>query len=59
MRDTEAKQNWEKENAIPVTVRINKNQDPELYELFMKADSRSNAARELMQLAIERRLADV
>jgi len=38
---------------IKITVKINRNQDPELYELLTKAPSKSGLARELMNQAIK------
>lgn len=53
MADSRAKTAWEKENVIQVKVKINRNQDPELYELLSKAPSKSGLARDLMNRAIK------
>lgn len=53
MPDHKSKTAWEKENMIKITVKINRNQDPELYELLTKADSKSGLARDLMNQAIK------
>ena len=53
MRDPSSKTAWEKQNVIQVLVKINRNQDPELFELLTKAKSRSGTARDLMNQAIK------
>lgn len=53
MRDHPSKTFWERENIIKVTVKVNRNQNPELYEVLEKADSKSGLARELMSKAIK------
>ena len=52
--DSEAKINWERENVIKLTVKINRNQDPELFELFTKEQgSRGALAKLLMNQGIQ------
>ena len=34
--DHPSKNRWEAENVVKLTVKINRNQDPELYELFTR-----------------------
>ena len=53
MPDSKSKTAWESQNVIQVKVKINRNQDPELYELFTKAPSKSGLARDLMNQAIK------
>lgn len=53
MRDPSSKTAWETENVIRITVKINRNQDPELFELLTKAESKSGTARDLMNQAIQ------
>lgn len=53
MRDHPSKSAWEHENVIKVTVKVNRNRDPELYEVLSKADSKSGLARELMSKGIK------
>ncbi|MGM9587236.1 MAG: hypothetical protein ACI3VA_07100 [Candidatus Limivicinus sp.] len=53
MPDRKSKTAWEAQNVIQVMVKINRNQDPELYELFTKAPSKSGLARDLMNQAIK------
>lgn len=49
MSDPKSKTAWERENVIKLTVKINRNQDPELYEIFTKEEgSRSALAKSLM-----------
>ena len=41
---------WERDNVIKLTVKINRSQDPVLYELFsMEQGSRGALAKELMR----------
>ena len=55
MTDPKSKVDWEAENVIKLTVKINKNQDPNLYELFQKTSgSKSEVARELLRAGLER-----
>lgn len=52
MTDSQAKTTWERENVIQVKVKVNRNQDPELFALLQQAESRSGIARDLMKKAI-------
>lgn len=52
--DHPSKTAWEKENVIQVVLKINRNQDPELFSLLQHADSKSGAVRELLRQAIKR-----
>lgn len=48
--DHPSKSRWEKENTVKVLVKINRNQDPELYELFTSEQgSRSALAKTLLR----------
>lgn len=50
MPDHPSKTNWERENVIKLTVKINRNQDPELFDLFTREKgSRSALAKELLR----------
>mgnify|MGYP007047920883 CR=1 FL=1 len=51
--ESEARKKWFAENTVCVNLRINRNQDPELYELLTKADNKSAIIREVMQKAME------
>ena len=54
MPDHPSKINWERENVIKLTVKINRNQDPELYELFTgESGSKGALAKSLMNQAIK------
>lgn len=53
MRDHPSKTRWEAENVVTVHVKVNRNQDPELFELLSNADSKSGATRELLRLGLE------
>lgn len=55
MPDYPSKIAWEKENIVEVKVKVNRNQDPELFSMISAAESRSGAARELMREALEAR----
>lgn len=50
MADHESKIKWEQENVVSVLIKINRNQDPALYESLKNADSKSGLARELMRI---------
>lgn len=52
MADHPSKTRWEKENTVQVVIKINRNQDPELFELLTKADSKSGAARDLLRAGL-------
>lgn len=53
MADAKSKVRWEAENVLKIGLKINRNQDPELYELLSKAPSKSGLARDLMNRAIK------
>ena len=54
MPDHPSKTRWEAENVIKLTIKINRNQDPELYELFARETSSKGAlAKSLMNQAIQ------
>jgi len=50
--DHPSKNRWEKENTVQVLIKINRNQDPELYELLTKAPSKSGTARDLLRAGL-------
>lgn len=52
MTDSQAKTTWERENVIQVKIKVNRNQDPELYNLLQQAESKSGFARDLMKKAL-------
>ena len=53
MPDSKAKRAWNAENTICVNLRINRNQDPELFELLTKADNKSAVIRDLLKKATQ------
>lgn len=54
MPDPKSKTAWEKENVVQLTIKINRNQDPELYELFTReSGSKGALAKALMNQAIK------
>ena len=53
MPDHPSKVNWERENVIKLTIKINRNQDPELFELFAReTDSKSALAKSLLRAGL-------
>ena len=52
MPDAKTKTAWEAENVIQVAVKINRNTDPELYQLLEQSQSRSGLIRDLLRQAI-------
>ena len=52
MAEPKSQRRWNAENTVCVNVRINRNQDPELFELLTKADNKSGAIRELLKKAM-------
>jgi hypothetical protein len=55
MAESNAKRAWMQENTICVNLRINRNQDPELFELLTKADNKSAVIRELLNQALPKK----
>jgi hypothetical protein len=52
--DHPSKNRWEAENVVKLTIKINRNQDPELYELFTRENgSRSALAKALMNQGLQ------
>lgn len=49
MPDHPSKTRWESENVIKVGLKINRNQDPELFELLTKAENKAGVIRELLR----------
>ena len=50
--DHPSKTRWEAENVITIHIKVNRNQDPELYELLTKSDSKAGAARDLLRAGL-------
>lgn len=55
MAEPKSQARWNAENTVCVNLRINRNQDPELYELLTKADNKSAVIRELLQKAMDKK----
>lgn len=50
--DHPSKTRWEAENVIHVVLKINRNQDPELFHLLQQAESKSGLVRDLLRKAL-------
>ena len=55
MAEPKSQARWNAENTVCVNLRINRNQDPELYELLTKADNKSAVIRDLLQKAMDKK----
>ena len=55
MSEPKSQARWNAENTVCVNLRINRNQDPELYELLTKAGNKSAVIRELLKKAMEKK----
>jgi hypothetical protein len=51
--DHPSKSRWEADNMVQITVKINRNQDPELFALLQQAESKSGLVRDLLRKALE------
>lgn len=51
--DHPSKTRWEADNVVKLTIKINRNQEPELFELFTREHgSRSALAKELLRAGL-------
>lgn len=50
--DHPSKTRWEAENVIKVGLKINRNQDPELFALLTKAENKAGIIRELLRAGL-------
>lgn len=50
--DRPCKTRWETENVFVARAKINRNQDPELYEYLKQAPAQGQATRELLRLGL-------
>lgn len=50
--DHPSKTRWEAENVVQVKIKVNRNQDPELYHLLQQADNKAGLVRELLKKAL-------
>ena len=55
MADPKSKIAWEADNVIKVGLKINRNQDPELYDLLSKAENKSAVIRDLLQQTMDQK----
>ena len=55
MAEPKSQARWNAENTVCVNLRVNRNQDPELFELLTKADNKSAVIRELLQKAMDKK----
>jgi hypothetical protein len=57
--DHPSKTRWEAQNVVRLTIKINRNQDPALYELFTREQgSKSNLAKTLLRLGLTNQAKD-
>lgn len=52
MADHPSKTRWEAENVIKVGLKINRNQDPKLFELLTKAENKAGTIRDLLRAGL-------
>lgn len=50
--DHPSKIRWEKENVIVARVKINRNQDPDLYQFLCEATNQAQAVRNLLRAGL-------
>jgi hypothetical protein len=50
--DHPSKTAWEADNVIVARAKINRNQDPDLFEYLRQAPSQAQATRELLRLGL-------
>jgi hypothetical protein len=55
MAEPKSQARWNAANTVCVNIRINRNQDPELFELLTKAHNKSGVIRELLKKAMEKK----
>lgn len=53
MPDSKAKLAWERENVLVVHLKVNRNQDPELYRILSEAENKGGKLRELLADALK------
>lgn len=52
--DHPSKTAWERDNVIQVVLKVNRNRDPELFELLQQAESKSGTVRALLRQALSK-----
>ena len=50
--DHPSKNRWEKENTVQVLIKINRNQDPEIYKYLSEATNQAQAVRILLRAGL-------
>jgi hypothetical protein len=55
MAEPKSQARWNAENTVCVNLRINRNQDPELFELLTKAENKSGVIRDLLKKAMDKK----
>lgn len=50
--DHPSKTAWEAENVIVARVKVNRNQDPELFRFLREAENQSQATRDLLRAGL-------
>jgi hypothetical protein len=55
MPDHPSKTRWEAENVIKISIKINRNQDPELFHLLQQTDSKNQVIRNLLRAGLTTR----
>lgn len=50
--DQPCKKRWESENVIVARVKINRNQDPDIYKYLSEATNQAKATRDLLRAGI-------
>lgn len=55
MPEPKSQARWNAENTVCVNLRVNRNQDPELFELLTKADNKSGVIRDLLKKAMDKK----
>lgn len=52
--DHPSKTRWEAENIIKVGLKINRNQDPELFHLLQQSENKAAVIRDLLRQALKK-----
>lgn len=50
--DSAAKTKWEKDNVIIARVKVNRNQDPELYQYLSMSTNQAQSTRDLLRVGL-------
>lgn len=55
MPDLESKKRWERDNVIKVSLKVNRNTDPELFRLLAQAENKSTVLRGLLAEVLKKK----